>query len=151
MASSVLNTASNFLSGNVTGTANSLLGGVGGVMSQIQSAKAHPDQANGNTNTGDLLVGWQRYFTADCMSVRSEIAETIDKFFSMFGYKVNTVKTPNITGRRNWNYVKTLGCYIEADIPQEDLQVIKEMFNNGVTFWHNASTFADYNQNNDII
>ena len=151
MASSVVNLGANVMAGNVTGTVNSLLGGVGGVMSQIQAAKAHPDQANGNTNTSDILVGWQRYFTVDCMSVRAEIAESVDKFFSMFGYKVNTVKTPNITGRRNWNYVKTIGCYIEADIPQEDLQSIKNMFDNGVTFWHNASTFADYNQNNDII
>lgn len=151
LASGIVSMGANFLAGNVTGTVNSMLGGVGGVMAQMQSAKAHPDQANGNTNTSDILVGWQRYFTVDCMSVRSEIAECIDKFFSMFGYKVNTVKIPNVTGRRNWNYVKTIGCYIEADIPQDDLQAIKDMFNNGVTFWHNASTFADYSQNNDII
>ena len=151
LTSSILSMGANAISGNVTGTANSLLSGVGGVMNQIYQAKIHPDQARGNTSCGDLLIPWQRYFTVDCMSVRSEVAQSIDKFFSMFGYKVNTVKTPNITGRRNWNYVKTIGCYIEADIPQEDLQSIKDMFNNGVTFWHNSSTFGDYNQNNDII
>ena len=115
------------------------------------NSKAHPDQAHGNTNSSDIMIGWQRYFTIDCMSVRAEVAQSIDEYLTMFGYKVNRVKTPNITGRRNWNYVKTVGCYIEADIPQEDLQTIKTMFDNGVTFWHNASTFADYSQNNDII
>ena len=151
LTSGLISTGANFLSGSVTGTANSLLGGIGGVMAQQYQAKVHPDQAKGNTNCSDVLIPWERYFTVDCMSVRSEIAQSIDNFFTMFGYKVNVVKYPNITGRRNWNYVKTIGCYIEADIPQDDLQSIKDMFNNGVTFWHNASTFADYSQNNDII
>lgn len=151
LATTALNVGTSAVTGNILGATNSLLSGVGGVMAEMYKAQMHPDQARGNTNSSDLMIGWQRYFTVDCMSVRAEIAECIDKFFSMFGYKVNTVKIPNITGRRNWNYVKTIGCYIEADIPQEDLQSIKNMFNNGVTFWHNASTFADYTQNNDII
>ena len=151
LASGFLSAGVNASYNNYTGAAGNLLSSVGGVMAQRYQAKVHPDQAKGNTNGSDILIGWERYFTADCMSVRYEIARTIDNFFSMFGYKVNRLKVPNITGRRNWNYVKTVGCYIEADIPQDDLQEIKDMFNNGVTFWHNPSTFADYSQNNDII
>ena len=66
----------------------------------------------------------------------------------MYGYKVNNVKIPNILGRKNWNYVKTLGSNIEGNIPQNDLQEIKNMFDNGVTFWHNSNTFLDYSQDN---
>ena len=69
----------------------------------------------------------------------------------MYGYKVNTVKIPNVSGRRNWNFVKTINCYIDAAIPQEDLQEIKNMFNRGITIWHNASTFMDYSQSNPIV
>ena len=72
----------------------------------------------------------------------------IDLFF---GYKVNDVKIPNLTGRRNWNYVKTIDCNIEGYIPQEDLAEIKGMFNNGVTIWHNPATFLDYSQSNSIV
>ena len=151
VASGLLNAGVNASYHNYPGVAGNLLSSVGGVMAQRYQAQVHPDQARGNTNSSDILIGWERYFTVDCMSVRAEIARTIDNFFSMFGYKVNRVKTPNITGRRNWNYVKTIGCYIEADIPQDDLQEIKDMFDKGVTFWHNPSTFADYSQNNDII
>ena len=97
------------------------------------------------------MIGWQRYFTVDCLSVRAEVARSIDEYMSMFGYKVNRVKIPNITGRRNWNYVKTIGCYIEGDIPQSDMQEIKSMFDKGITFWHNPSTFMDYSQANDIL
>lgn len=110
------------------------------------------DQVKGNLGAGDFI--WSKYespFTFMPMSVKPEFARTCDDYFSMFGYATNRVKLPNITGRRNWNYVKTTGCYIEADIPQEDLAEIKGMFDRGITIWHNPLTFADYNENNDII
>ena len=130
----------------------SLASTIGGTIGKMQQVRTTPWRAQGDINTGDLMYAYTRnsikfYY----MSIRPEYARIIDQYFSAFGYKVNTVKIPNITGRRNWNYVKTIGCYIEADIPQDDLQAIKDMFNNGVTFWHNANTFADYTQNNDII
>ena len=110
------------------------------------------DQVHGNLNSGDIV--WTKNhsnFTFLPMSIKAEYARCIDEYFSQFGYKCNRVKIPNITGRRNWNYVKTVGCYILADIPQDDLQEIKVMFDKGITFWHNPATFGDYSQNNDII
>ena len=115
-------------------------------------ANMTPDQVHGNLGAGDFL--WAKYrspFTYIPMSVKAEYARCADQFMSQFGYKCNRVKVPNIRGRRNWNYVKTVGCYIEADIPQEDLAEIKNMFDVGITIWHNPNTFADYSQNNDII
>lgn len=150
-ASGLLSAGVNASYGNYVGAGSTLLSSIGGVMAQKYQARVHPDQARGNTNSSDILIGWERYYTADCMSVRAEIARTIDDYFTMFGYKVSRVKLPNITGRRNWNFVKTIGCYIDGDIPQEDMQEIKDMFDKGVTLWHNPATFADYTQNNDII
>ena len=112
-------------------------------------AKIMPDQAHGNANCSDVNFAWRRYFTAQPMSVRAEYARIIDDFFSMFGYKVNRVKVPNHIGRTNWNYVKTVDCYIRADIPQEDLLEIQSMFNNGVTFWHTTEYFGDYSRSNN--
>lgn len=137
--------------GNYIGAGSTLISSIGGIMARQHEAKTHPDQAKGNANSSDILIGWQRYFTLDCMSVRAEIAKIIDGYFDMFGYKVNEVKIPNVTGRTNWNFVKTQGCYIKADIPQEDLQEIKSMFDKGITFWHNPSTFMDYSQSNAIV
>lgn len=110
-----------------------------------------PIQAKGSLNAGDITlsegaIGFWYYK----MSVKYEYAKRCDDFLSMFGYKVNSVKLPNITGRTNWNYVKTVGCNIIGDIPQNDLMKIKSMFNNGVTLWHNPSTFLDYSQSNTI-
>lgn len=111
-----------------------------------------PDQARGNVNAGDIV--WSKLksqYTFMPMSIKPEVAYCIDEFFSQFGYKCNRVKVPNITGRRNWNYVKTVGCYIAGNVPQDDMAEIKAMFDRGITLWHNPATFADYSQNNDII
>lgn len=111
-----------------------------------------PDQATSSANVGDLMWAELRSdFTYLPMCIKPEYARCIDEYFSQYGYKCNRVKVPNITGRRNWNYVKTVGCYIEGDVPQADLNEIKLMFDKGITLWHNPATFADYNQNNDII
>lgn len=147
----LLSTAGNMMFGNTVGAAGSLVGTIGGILGQVHQAQHHPDQAAGDVNSSDLLLGWQRYYTVNCMSVRAEVARCIDEYFSMFGYKVNRVKTPNVTGRTNWNFVKTVGCYIDADIPQEDLQEIKNLFDKGITFWHNPTTFRDYSQSNGIV
>lgn len=134
----------------------SLLGGTLANAREEFRAKSNanlvPDQVMGNLNAGDLL--WAKYrsqFTYLPMSIKAEYARCCDEYLSAFGYKTNRIKTPNITGRRNWNYVKTIDCYIEADIPQDDLAEIKAMFNKGITLWHNPATFADYSQANDII
>ena len=140
--------------GNPMGMASAglgLLGSITSTIGQSYAASKHPNYANGNLSNADTIIGAGKYFTVIKMCVRAEVIQVVDHYFSMFGYKVNEVKIPNITGRRNWNYVKTIGCYIDADIPQEDLQEIKSMFDKGITFWHNPTTFMDYSQNNDII
>lgn len=110
------------------------------------------DQVHGNLGAGDFV--WSKYktpFTYLPMSIKPEYARCIDGYFQQFGYKCNRVKVPNITGRRNWNYVKTVGCYIDGDIPQSDMQEIKNMFDRGITLWHNPLQFANYGADNDII
>lgn len=81
-------------------------------------------------------------------TIKRQYAERIDKFFDMFGYMTNKIKIPNINNRPNWNYIKTEGANILGNIPQLDLQLIKNMFDNGVTLWHDTNTFLDYSQNN---
>ena len=152
-----------FMAGGVIGgLAGTGLGTLTGGASLVSLAKDQhlaktqanmtPDQAKGNMGASDFL--WAKYrspFTYMPMSIKAEYARCIDEFFTQFGYKCNRVKVPNINGRRNWNYVKTVGCYIDGDIPQGDMEELKVLFDRGITFWHNPATFADYSQNNDII
>lgn len=138
-------------SGNA-GAVTSGLSGIASNLAEIYKASLVPDQARGNVNCGDVITAeGTNDFIFYQMSVKAETAKIIDDFFSMFGYKVNQVKTPNITGRTYWNYVKTIDCNLEGKIPQDDMQKLKDMFNNGVTFWHDTSKFLDYSQSNTIV
>ena len=153
-----LNFFGNLIGGMLSGNASQMVGSVGGLASsvasqaqQIREAKMTPDSAKGNTNTGDLnYSAGKNCFTAYKMSIKAEYARIIDDYMTQFGYKVNSLKVPNITGRPNWNYVKTQGCNITGDIPQSDVEEIKALFNRGITIWHNPNTFLDYSQNNQL-
>lgn len=140
-------------SGNIIGGAT-MAQGLGQIASTMQENYRHslvPDSFKGNINAGDFLTASNRngfYFYK--MSIKKDIAQSIDNYFSMFGYKVNTVKIPNLTGRTYWNYVKCVGANIEGLIPEFYLDEIKNMFNSGITLWHDASKFLDYSQNNTI-
>jgi len=154
-----LNFLGNVLGGMASHNAGQAVGAIGGIadsvagiMQQDRQARMTPDSAKGNSNTGDLnyTVG-KNCYTYYKMSIKAEYAKIIDDYFTAYGYKVNTFKVPNITGRTNWNYVKTHGCNITGDVPQTDIEEIKSMFNRGCTIWHNSSTFLDYTQSNTIV
>ena len=135
--------------------ASSILSGsmqIANILGQVYQHSLQPNSAKGNVNGGDINTcsGNNGFFFYN-VSIKQEYARIIDNYFSMFGYKINRVKLPNITGRLNWNYVKTIDCNFDGDIPQTDLNIIKQMFNNGVTLWHNPSTMYDYSNNNNII
>ena len=155
IASSTIGALTSIGSGNPAGVGLSIGNGLLGISDAMISKKQHnmiSPSVQGNLNAGDINNSAGRnsfYFYS--MSIKQEYAKIIDKYFDMFGYKVNDVKIPNITGRRNWNYVKTIECNVDGDIPQTDLNIIKTMFNNGVTLWHNPANIYNYSLDNSII
>lgn len=118
-------------------------------MAQIEKQKLLPDNASLSSSNATLLgydLLHENIFSR--YNIKQEFAKKLDKFFDMYGYLTNDIKLPNLNNRPNWNYVKTIGANILGNIPQNDLIAIKEMFNNGLTLWHNSNTFLDYSQNN---
>ena len=151
-ASKLSMSALGFATGNTVMGTMSALDAVTNLMSYGSEEEKMPNQAKGNVNSGDILFSSASLgFSFYRMTIKASVAKRIDDYFSMYGYRVNEVKIPNLIGRTNWNYVKTIDCNFEGDIPQEYLNKIKEMFNNGVTLWHNPSTFLDYSQSNSIV
>lgn len=154
IGSAIVGTGMGLASGSPLGLVGSVMGSVSkiaGLVDQRYQASLVPDQARGNANSSDLNIASRKFFTVKCMSIKYEYAKVIDDYFSAYGYLVNTTKTPSITGRLNWNFVKTVGSAIHANIPQESCDRINRMFDNGVTFWHNPATFRDYSQSNAIV
>jgi len=107
-----------------------------------------PDRANGNIG-GNLLMlcGNTGIFLSE-YRIKDEYLRIIDNYFTMFGYKVMTLKTPQFKSRPLFNYLKTAGIDISGNIPQEDLQELRTMFDNGITVWHSGDNFGNYTGDN---
>ena len=110
------------------------------------------DQSRGNANAGDIV--WSKHksqFTFIPMSIKAEYARCIDDYFDTFGYQVNRMKVPNTNHRQNWWYTKTMNANIIGNVPNEEMNKIKNAYNNGLTFWRNPSNFLNYSVSNGIV
>lgn len=91
-------------------------------------------------------------FIFERLTIKAPICKMIDNFFTMYGYAQNTVGVPNRNARENWTYIKTANCQLNnMGIPEEEESIIKNAFNNGVTFWKTNATIGDYSQSNNPI
>lgn len=114
------------------------------VMAQRSDKKVQPPQARG-TQSPSTNIGLKiQTFSFSNMTIRADFAKRIDQFFDMYGYRVNKVKTPNITGRAVWNYVKTLGCVVLGGIDTADRNKVAAILDKGVTFWHAPESMYRY-------
>jgi hypothetical protein len=119
---------------------------------QIYQQSHVPPQAKGNLNSGDVTTAaYENTFHFYTMSVKKEYAKIIDEYFDMYGYKCHRVKIPEKEHRAAYWFTKTIDANIIGNIPQGDLQVIKDCYNRGITFWRNAASFKDYSVANGIV
>lgn len=121
-----------------------------GTVAKIMEKASDPAGAHGHASTQALAVLTETYgFTVTMRGPSAQQAETIDNFFSVFGYKVGRMKVPNVNTRPYWNYVKCSPAIINGPMNAADRAEIEQILTNGVTFWHvpNA-TIGDYSPDN---
>lgn len=119
------------------------------INAQVESHSMIPPHAMGGTN-GNILTNALNLNKISMfrMNVKAEMAKTIDDFFTMFGYPVHRIKTPNLNSRSSWNYVKTVECGITGNCILQDLQTLRKIFDKGVTIWH-TNDVGNYNLANN--
>lgn len=125
---------------------------IGQELAAVEGHKAVPDTLQTKGGNAGALHGIQH----DCFKVfytkiKPEFAEIIDNYFTCYGYACKRVKIPNIYGRLNWNYVKTKGCTLNTNLPTIAEKAICDIFDNGITIWHNPSTIHNYANANPIV
>lgn len=75
---------------------------------------------------------------------RKDEAIRIDDFFSTYGYSVKEVKTPTITGRKHWNFLKTKGCVVSGNMPSTSRQAIEDIIDSGIFFWKDGDEIGNF-------
>lgn len=100
---------------------------------------------------------WNTKYTLGCLGFYLTVSypnhtyiTMIDDYFSAYGYKTNRFGKPRfITGangnRKYYNYIKTTNCNYILNRPFEDINEIRQLFNNGVRMWtpYNYTDFAE--------
>ena len=134
------------------GMIGSGIGAIAGSMAQVYQHSMDATSFKGNVNGGSINVAGERngiYLYR--MSIKAEYARMIDDYFTMFGYKVNRIGTPHIHARTYYDYCKTIDIHLAGDIPENDMIKLRNLFNNGCTFWHYTNYFMNYSVNNSIL
>lgn len=144
-----LSLAAGAVSGNPFMVANGAMGFASDINSAVvaskQSDRIGGTPATNNTKTADNKMGfffYQRH-------LRKDVLARYDDYFDRFGYAVNLLKRPNVSGRESWNYVLTQDCNITGSVPFNDITKIKDAFNKGITFWH-GDYVGNYSRSNNI-
>lgn len=124
---------------------------IASTLAQKADMQVQPPQARGNYSSNVNITAGKHTFSFYRKSVSAERAKVIDDYFTMYGYKINRVKTPNIHARKSHTYVKTIGCHIVANLCNEDATKIESIFDNGVTFWTDGDRIGRYTDDNSTL
>lgn len=137
----------------VAGATMSVASNIGSNIGSFHQANLMPNISGGQA-TGDIIWGSDRNkFTIRQMRVKTEYIKIIDNYFTRFGYKINRVKVPNITGRQNFNFVEigsedVIGY---GTVPSNYMDNINNACRKGVTIWHNHINLGNFNVSNNIV
>lgn len=137
--------------GGFLGGANqaiSSLNAIGQTLARHEDYQRMPNVSKGVANN-DLMTADQTkdfYFEMKCIT--KNYAMMIDDYFTMFGYAIKQVGTPNMNARPYFTYVKTIGCTVHGELPADDGAKIEQIFDKGVRFWKNHTQIGNYSLNN---
>ena len=146
----------NAVSGIEKGSLSKELSTSMGILNTMATVYEHslvPYSSSGNSGASDVMFGLKKLAPIFYqMSIKDETARIIDDYFTRFGYKVNALKVPNITGRTYWNYVE-IGAGEDiafGTLPVGAMEEINNIFRSGTTIWHNHDNIGDFSLNNSL-
>lgn len=138
--------AAMYASGGMLGAGMTLNGiqQIGSLVASVSDKSTLPPQARGGggsiINMANQIKGFQFYYA----HIRAEFARIIDDYFNAYGYATHRVKIPNRVIRPHWNYVKTVNVSLTGSVPADDMAKLRQIYDNGVTFWRNGDEVGNY-------
>lgn len=133
----------------VIGSMASPVQNVLGILAEQKSHQFAPDSvANLAQSDMIMLLAKRMRFDFYNVTLKREMAKSIDEFFDAFGYACRRVKVPDIHARQSWSYVKTAGCILKGSAPADAKADIIKMFDNGIRVWTSPLIIGDFTQPN---
>lgn len=149
---------SKYITPAISAVGNALIGGFGSLSDAIGNlvsggirADMKPDSVLGSAAGSTMTVeaGTWGLYKVNKETINAEYARTIDDYFTRFGYKVNRTKYPSRNSRPHWTYTKTVGFSFQwSYVPADSEDLIKKIYDKGITFWNNPDEIGDYSLDN---
>lgn len=142
----------------ITSLANNVMGGVS-EYAMLQDLRSQTSTLGGMASGYFNLLYAQNFFISYRVTVNATVAKQYDDYFTMFGYAVDALKTPNFIGskrRSAYNFCKTRNASITSktsesnSVPTQALTDFKTALNNGVCWWEVLSNTGNYNIPNNL-
>lgn len=112
---------------------------------EFKDARYEPNIVVG-AQVPNISVGYgflkYRFFN---LHIRDDEAKRIDDFFSVYGYAINKVDTPNLNNRKHWNFIKTKNAQISGNMPASSKAALAKIFDGGIFFWRNGDECGNFN------
>lgn len=130
-------------------TAGNIIDFTTDTLKSFYTASIQADISRGKLDNGNVNCAQQEhtFYTSWC-HITTNMAQTIDDFFDKYGYTCHRLKKPNRCVREHWTYTKTIGCIVKGKAPSNYLSAIRQIYDNGITFWRNPSEVGNYALNN---
>lgn len=99
-----------------------------------------------NSDRTNMHDEFHKIRLADCSPTYEECA-IIDDFLSMYGYAIQEIYNPTkfLNSRKRWNYIKTNGINLKITGVAHDEDILRGIFDSGVTIWHGLDYYGNYN------
>lgn len=110
-----------------------------------------PPAAKGTFSANINVAASLQHFSVFRKFCNAEYAARVDDFFTMYGYKISSIQTPNRHARKAFTYVKTIGCHIAANLCNEDTVKIESIYDQGITWWTDGDKIGHYGQDNSTL
>lgn len=147
-------TARSFGEANQALTAlNSFAGGYDSISQDLATISENynaPATGGMSASNGYIATG-KTVFSYGYKVLPRDIVERCDKFLTVYGYKQSEYRAINLHARASWTYIKTNGLNASGNFPDDDMNIIKRAFNNGIFFWVYTATYGNFGQNNAIV
>ena len=119
-------------------------------LANINESYNAPATGSSAASNGYIATGKTK-FTYGYKVPPLDLVKRCDKFLSVYGYKQSEYCTINLHARANWTYIRTLGLNASGNFPDDDMKIIKQVFDKGVFFWSYTAQFGNFDQSNPIV
>lgn len=131
----------------ISGIANAGIG-IYDTVKEYKNRELHGVKMQGSIGSAGIDFNLNHIgFRYTIYTITPEYAKKIDSYLTRYGYQVNEVKVPNVTGRRYFNYVRAKDAIVYGDVPEDTINILSAALSRGCTFWHVNNIGGTYSDN----